>query len=96
MGSPSFYGLDRSITSAELRIALDGEAVARVEGPELIENLIGSLAWLARAVGPQARFLDTGSIILCGAIADLLVVSPGARVEITTDRFGSVACTMPD
>jgi 2-keto-4-pentenoate hydratase len=80
--------------SATLRIEIEGEVIADISGSELTHTIIDSLTWLARELGRHELSLRAGQTILCGSVADLIPISSGGRIAITTDRFGAVECTI--
>ena len=79
---------------ASLSIEIDGSEVATVSGPELTRTIASSLAWLARELPPRGGHLQPGHTVLCGTVAPLLPAPEASKVTVTTDRFGSVRCTL--
>ena len=80
--------------SAQLRISIDDLHVVDLAGTELADTVAHSLSWLAAELNRLGRNLRTGQTILCGSVADLIPISGGCQVSVTTDRFGSVECTI--
>ena len=79
---------------ASLSIEIDGREVATVSGPGLTRTITSSLAWLARELPARGERLEPGHIVLCGTVAPLLPAPAAREVVVTTDRFGSVRCTI--
>ena len=79
---------------ATLRIDIDDVRAATVSGEELTRTVVDSLAWLARELSPLGDGLQAGQTVLCGSIADLIPVAAECRISVTTDRFGSVTCSI--
>ena len=77
-----------------LRIEIDDVVVAAVPGTELTPTVVDSLSWLAKELGRLGLGLKAGQTILCGSIANLIPISRGCRITVTTDWFGSVECTI--
>ena len=80
--------------SASLSIDIDGSEAAAVSGPELTRTIASSLAWLARELPRRGERLQPGHTVLCGTVAPLLPAPDAREVTVTTDRFGSVRCTL--
>ena len=87
-----FQPFDRD--TAQLRIDIDDVPVAKLSGPELTNTVVDSLSWLAAELNRLGRSLQGGQTILCGSVADLVPISGSCRILVTTDRFGSVECTL--
>ena len=85
-------GLDDE--TARLSIEIDGREVADVSGPELTGTVARSLRWLARELPRRGETLLPGQTVLCGTVAPLLPAPDAREVVVTTDRFGSVRCTV--
>jgi 2-keto-4-pentenoate hydratase len=79
-----------------LRIEIDGVVVATVSHAELNTTVVDSLRWLAKTLRDFGHDLKAGQTILCGSVADLIPISHGCRISVTTDRFGSVECTIDE
>ncbi|MBC9868243.1 MAG: hypothetical protein F7O42_10270 [Opitutae bacterium] len=79
---------------SQLRISIDDLHVVNLAGTELADTVVHSLSWLAAELNRLGRNLRTGQTILCGSVADLIPISAGCQVSVTTDRFGSVECTI--
>ncbi len=79
---------------ASLAIEIDGQEAAAVSGPELTRAVAASLAWLARELPSRGERLRGGDTVLCGTVAPLLPAPEAREVTVTTDRFGSVRCTL--
>ena len=79
---------------AQLRIFIDDVLAVNLAGPELIDTVAHSLSWLAAELNRLGRSLRAGQTILCGSVGDLIPIPCGCRVSVTTDRFGSVECTI--
>lgn len=79
---------------ASLAIEIDGQEAAAVSGPELTRTVAASLAWLARELPSHGERLRGGDTVLCGTVAPLLPAPEAREVTVTTDRFGSVRCTL--
>ena len=79
---------------ATLQIEIDGVLVATVSGTELASTVVDSLDWLASELQQLGHDLEAGQTILCGSIADLIPLPKGGQVVVTTDRWGSVQCTI--
>ena len=80
----------------ELIIRVDDEVVAEVHGEVLTETIVDSLNWLQEELPRHGFSLQAGQTVLCGTVAPLLAVPPVCRVQVDTDRFGSVNCaTVP-
>lgn len=82
--------------SARLRIEIDDVVTAAVSGPELTHTVVDSLHWLAAELNRRGCRLQAGQTILCGSVAALIPISGGSRISVTTDRFGSVECTVAE
>ncbi len=80
--------------AARLSIEIDGSEAAAVSGPELTRTIASSLAWLARELPRRGERLQPGHTVLCGTVAPLLPAPDAREVTVTTDRFGSVRCTL--
>lgn len=78
-----------------LRIDIDDVLVASVSG-KLTHTVIDSLRWLAKELRRLGRGLKARQTILCGSVADLIPISRGCRIAVTTDHFGSVECTIDE
>ena len=79
---------------ASLSIEIDGSEVATVSGAELTRTIVSSLAWLARELPTRGERLEPGHTVLCGTVAPLLPAPDAREIIVTTDRFGSVRCTI--
>ena len=83
---------------ASLLIEIDGREAASVSGTvsgtELTDTVASSLAWLARELPSRGERLRRGDIVLCGTVAPLLPAPEGRKITVTTDRFGTVECTL--
>ncbi len=73
-----------------LSVIIDQVKVASVEGAELRRTIFNSLHWLTEALHQQGHTLVAGQTILCGTISGMHAVDVGARVQVTTEDFGSV------
>lgn len=79
---------------ASLAIEIDGQEAAAVSGPELTHTVAASLTWLAGELPSRGERLRGGDTVLCGTVAPLLPAPAASEVTVTTDRFGSVRCTL--
>ena len=79
-----------------LSIDINDDVVATVPGTELTATVIDSLSWLAKELQRLGSGLKAGQTILCGSVADLIPVSQDCQIAVTTDRFGSVKCTIDE
>ena len=80
--------------AASLAIDIDGQEAAAVSGPELTRTVAASLAWLASELPSRGERLRGGDTVLCGTVAPLLPAPEAREVNVTTDRFGAVRCTI--
>lgn len=79
---------------AQRQLADYDVTIATVTGAELTRTVVDSLAWLARQPSLPGEGLQARQTVLCGSIADLFPVSTECQISVTTDRFGSVACSI--
>jgi 2-keto-4-pentenoate hydratase len=93
---PANSSVEFDIEPATLRIDINDEPVATVSGTELTRTVVDSIRWLSRELHSHGRGLLTGQTILCGSVADLFPISSKCRIVVTTDRFGSVECTIDE
>jgi len=84
------------LEAATLDIRIDGKPQAQVSGRELANTVVQSLKWLAAELHGHALFLQPGQTILCGSVADLFPVPSQCSIVASTDRYGSVACTVQE
>ena len=79
-----------------LRIEVDGQELAIVEGEQLTATVISSLRWLSKELARTGSGLKAGQTVLCGSVADLLPVTGNCQITVTSEHLGSVECTIDD
>ena len=82
--------------SSRLDIVINDEEPIVVEGEQLATTIVNSLEFLSQELASRGSRLKPGQVILCGSIADLFPISGHTRVEVSSDRYGSVEYTMTD
>lgn len=81
---------------ARLHIEFETSELATVEGSELTQTILNSLSWLAAELPRHGESLEAGQTVLCGSVADLFPIANSGELRVTTDRFGSVACSFTE
>jgi 2-keto-4-pentenoate hydratase len=82
---------DRSdLASAEVRLDLDGHAVARGRGADTLGAPFGAVAWTSRWLAARGRRLEAGEVVASGSCTGLVRVVPGQRVTAEFGGLGAV------
>ncbi|TGD98037.1 2-keto-4-pentenoate hydratase [Methylobacterium nonmethylotrophicum] len=82
---------EADLADAPVTLRLDGHAVARGSGAEILEaHPLAAVAWLARALDRVGRGLEAGDVVATGSCTGLIRIRPGQRVEAEFGAFGQV------
>ncbi|MGW2547065.1 2-keto-4-pentenoate hydratase [Kitasatospora sp. NPDC001574] len=87
-GVPFLEDLD--LRSELLTVTVDGTAVARGEGREILGDPLESVAWLTRRLAAFGLGLKAGDVVLAGAVHASLPLAPG-RVSVTSAHLPPVS-----
>lgn len=77
------------LAALTMRMRVDDQEVEG-RGEAVLGHPAEAVAWLARALHAQGETLEAGELILSGALARALPVSPGSRATATIDGLGTV------
>jgi 2-keto-4-pentenoate hydratase len=77
------------LAAVEMLLTVDGD-MAKGRGDAVLGHPAESVAWLALALGRQGETLNAGEIVLSGALARALPISPGSRAEASFGALGSL------
>lgn len=78
-------------TVIELRV--DGELAGGGPGSAVLGDPLRALLWLARTLGDNDIALESGDVVLAGAVHASVGLTAGRTYEIVGDRFGTVRLT---
>lgn len=84
------------LASVELTMTKNGEPAGSGLGSAVQGHPCEAVAWLANTLGKLGIPFRKGEIILSGALAPLVPVIAGDRIEMTITRLGSASLTFTD
>ncbi len=87
-GAFSFDGCDLRLAGCILR--KNGRIVHTGAGGAVLGSPISSLVWLANALGGLGTVLETGSLVMAGAMTAAVPAAPGDVVTAEIAGLGSV------
>lgn len=80
---------DLDLARVAMRMDVDG-AVVEGRGDAVLGHPAVAVGWLARALYAQGEALEAGELVLSGALARALPVSPGSRARAVLAGLGTV------
>jgi 2-keto-4-pentenoate hydratase len=83
-----FRALD--LAALEVTTEVNGRAVARGRGANVLGSPIRALHWLANALAQQGRALAAGDLVTTGCCTDILEVRPGDAATADFGPLGAV------
>lgn len=81
---------DVDVARASMRLLVNGKEVAAGTGANVYGSPANAVLWLARHLTDRGLVLRKGDIVMAGALAGPVPVSPGDEVVLESDGFGSV------
>lgn len=90
---PAFGTQLAELPETEITLWKDGEAVAIGLGSAILGDPLVSLHWLATAIGAYGDHFAAGEIVLAGAVAAAVPLTPGSVWEASAERFPVVTLT---
>ncbi len=85
------YPRELKLGAVRAEIVRNGETVLDARGKDVIDNQLGSIAWLANRVADYGASLKVGQRILSGSFNRPLPIARGERWEARFSGIGSVA-----
>ncbi|MBL0887415.1 2-keto-4-pentenoate hydratase [Myceligenerans indicum] len=81
------------IPDTVVTLGRDGQEVAAGPGSAVLGGPVAAVHWLATAIGRHGRAFAPGDVVLAGAVAAAVPLTPGTRWEAAAEGFGPVAVT---
>jgi 2-keto-4-pentenoate hydratase len=82
---------DLDLRDERVVVSRNGETVAEGVGAAVLGDPLAAVAWAANTLGPLGVTLETGHVIMPGAMHASTPVSSGDVVEATFERLGPVS-----
>lgn len=68
----------------------NGELVATAAGAAVLDHPAAAVAWFVRSLHRRGRSLESGTVVLAGALTAAIPIGPGDVVRASFDRIGAV------
>ena len=91
LGDPIGWG-DLALDAIEVTFTRNGELVARATSDAVLGHPAAAVAWLANALAPFGRSLESGQTVLSGSITTAVRASAGDVFEAVFEGLGSASC----
>ena len=92
LGDPVENWRELDLAGVEGRMTINGSAVGRGRGGDILGHPLRALAWLANALAPRGRVLQPGEFVLLGSVVQTRWVEQGDVVEIEIEGLGRASC----
>ena len=80
----------RAIVDTTLVLSADGAELSSGPGSAVLGDPLRALGWLAAAIGRYDQSFRAGDVVLAGAVAAAVPLTPGTRFAVTADGFERV------
>lgn len=80
-------GLD--LEGAAMTLTVNGQVASTGLGSAVLGNPLNAAAWLARTLAQRGEPLNTGDILLAGALGPMVTLTPGDDVRATVAGIGT-------
>jgi 2-oxo-3-hexenedioate decarboxylase/2-keto-4-pentenoate hydratase len=87
-GDPVERWHEVDLAALEGSMTINGSAVGRGRGGDILGHPLRALAWLANALAARSRALQPGEFVLLGSVVQTRWVEPGDLVEIEIAGLG--------
>jgi 2-keto-4-pentenoate hydratase len=84
---------DFDFSAIQAVVRINGEAVERAVGGDVMDNQVQTVAWLANALHRYGRHLQAGQHIMSGSFTKPLPVKEGDKVETQFSGVGTVTAS---
>lgn len=91
---PATAELLSGLPHAVIRMSRDGEEVAVGPGSAVLGDPIVALQWLGQAIGGYGDSFRAGDVVLAGAVAAAVPLTPGSLLTATADGLPPVSLTV--
>jgi len=92
LGDPVENWRELDLAGVEGRMTINGSAVGRGRGGDILGHPLRALAWLANALAARGRALQDGEFVLLGSVVQTRWVERGDVVEIEIEGLGRASC----
>jgi len=91
IGSQPMLLSDTNLKTIGMALRKNGELVSTGAGAACLGNPVNAVVWLANKLGELGTQLNTGQVILSGALGPVSPVVAGDRATVEIGRMGSVS-----
>jgi len=88
---PDWQGID--LAALEGTTLIDGVAVGRGRGGDVMGHPFEALAWLVNALVERGAVISAGSVVLTGSVVQTRWVAPGATIMVDLSGLGRAEVT---
>lgn len=96
LGTTRIDPRELDLASVELTMTKNGEPAGTGLGSAVQGHPCEAVAWLANTLGKLGIPFRKGEVILSGALAPLVPVKPGDRIEMSISHLGTASLTFTD
>ena len=77
-------------------LEINGEIASLGAGAACLGHPLNAVTWLAQTLAARGEHLRKGDLILSGALAPMMVITPGDKVKVSIGGLGSVSFAYGD